>query len=136
MAKYYVTRGSNRTTLSGQKVNPATKGFDSLDKARAYGYRLVEEYKGKKGYFNGLYRKDKVGLDIAFISKDSPNNPEFATIIWGKPNIYYPDGVYYVTFPKNGNTQEYQIDKTGKIIRGQAELNQLIINGSRSKHTH
>lgn len=136
MAKYYVTRGSNRTTLSGKKVDPATKGFDSLDKARSYGYKLVEEYKGKTGYFNGLYRKEKVGLDIAYISRDSPSTPEFAVVVWGKPNIYYPNGVYYMTYPKNGNTQDYQIDKNGKIIRGQAELNQLIINGRKSKHTH
>lgn len=110
MTKYYVSRGKSRL-YNGKKVDPATKGFNSLDKAREYGCKLVSEYIGKKDKVHGI------GLDIAFIMKDSPDNEEFATVQWGKPNLYYPEGFWYITWPKNGNNQEYLIQKNGLIIK-------------------
>ena len=120
MAKYYVTRGKYLYTKTGSKINPATKGFDSIVDARAYAYRLVEKTKESFGVFidPNTHKRWDVGLGIVWIMKDNPDNEEIATIQWGQPNMDWPNTMYYKTPSKKYNWTYHHwtvLNKDGRL---------------------
>ena len=48
---YYVSKGNNRFSKSGNPIPTGLKKFDSIDKARSYAITLTEKYRDRIGYF-------------------------------------------------------------------------------------
>lgn len=96
---YYVTRGINRYSKSGTKINPATKKFDNLTDARAYAYKLVQKTKNSVGVFIDPNTKKRwdVGLGIVWIMKNLNDEREYGAVQYGQPNMDWPDTMYWRT---------------------------------------